>query len=190
MSHFVRGFSVAFDTLESSAISFPAVARALSLSRRLRTPFFPLLAIHDRSRFFFCAYLGSLRRIAKLRPWNLRSVLTQKYDYPVVQADKLRDFLIPMLALDPAERPSAGELAKHPWLDDRDAAPPYAKNLLMEKGLDLTTRMNNAGRPGCPDGTLVDDEKLIQVLQSIKALELEEERQAAGATTTAPPLRH
>jgi serine/threonine protein kinase len=55
----------------------------------------------------------------------------QKYDYPLHQATALRDFMLPMLALDPDDRPSAGELSRHPWLDMEDAAPPYADALTL-----------------------------------------------------------
>lgn len=68
---------------------------------------------------------GELRRITKLKPWPLEQVLVQKYDYPLKQAKALKDFLVLPLALDPAERPSAKDLASHPWLDMDDAAPPY-----------------------------------------------------------------
>jgi len=74
---------------------------------------------------------GQLRNISRLRPWNLKKVLMQKYDYPVHQATALRDFMVPMLALDPDDRPSAGELSRHPWLDMEDAAPPYAAGMAM-----------------------------------------------------------
>ena len=69
--------------------------------------------------------IGELRRITKLKPWPLEQVLVQKYDYPLKQAKALKDFLVLPLALDPAERPSAKDLASHPWLDMDDAAPPY-----------------------------------------------------------------
>lgn len=75
---------------------------------------------------------GQLRNISRLRPWSLKKVLMQKYDYPVKQATALRDFLVPMLALDPDDRPSAGELSRHPWLDMEDAAPPYTTGVTME----------------------------------------------------------
>ncbi|KAF8337579.1 kinase-like domain-containing protein [Cantharellus anzutake] len=68
---------------------------------------------------------GELRRITKLKPWPLEQVLVQKYDYPPRQAKALKDFLVMPLSLDPADRPSAKELAEHPWLDMEDAAPPY-----------------------------------------------------------------
>jgi serine/threonine protein kinase len=55
----------------------------------------------------------------------------QKYDYPLHQATALRDFMLPMMALDPDDRPSAGELSRHPWLDMEDAAPPYAVGMAM-----------------------------------------------------------
>lgn len=99
--------------------------------------------------------------MAKLRPWSLRAVLTQKYDYPPEQAEKLRDFILPMLALDPNARSSAAALAKHPWLDDPDAAPPYA-----------------ADRVSASDEFYkVEDQRLAQVLQALHTVSLEKQQQ-------------
>lgn len=97
--------------------------------------------------------------MAKLRPWSLKAVLMQKYDYPQDQAEKLRDFMLPMLALDPNDRPSAAELAKHPWLDDSDAAPPYAADRVS------TT----------DDFYQVDDARLTEVLQALQAVTIHPE---------------
>lgn len=135
--------------------------------------------------------IGNLRRIAKLRPWSLRSVLMQKYDYPPEQADKLRDFLGPMLALDPQDRPSAGELAKHPWLDDPNAAPPYTKDYAAPSVVPGSS-LGMSGLSGIGDGNVlgggtsapVDDERLNQVLQVLKAVELAESGQASHGHST------
>lgn len=87
-------------------------------------------------------------------------MLIQKYDYPAEQADKLCDFVLPMLSLNPDERPSAAELAGHPWLDDAAAAPPYM-----------------AGRAATGAGDdfyQVDDARLTQVLQALKAVSVQD----------------
>jgi serine/threonine protein kinase len=102
---------------------------------------------------------GGLRRVAKLRPWSLKAVLMQKYDYPQNQAEKLRDFVLPMLSLDPNDRPSAGELAKHPWLDDSDAAPPYAADRVS----------------AADDFYHVDDARLTEVLRALHAVTIQPE---------------
>lgn len=108
----------------------------------------------------FSYSLGALRRVAKLRPWSLRAVLMQKYDYPQEQAEKLRDFILPMLALDPHDRSSAAELAKHPWLDDPDAAPPYA-----------------ADRVSASDEFYkVEDQRLAQVLHALQTVSLQKQQ--------------
>lgn len=115
----------------------------------------------ERGRQFFTSQ-GHLRRVApsKLRPWSLRAVLIQKYDYPAEQADKLCDFVLPMLALDPDERPSAAELAEHPWLDDPKAAPPYMAG--------------RAATGAGDDFVQVDDARLTQVLQALKAVSVQD----------------
>lgn len=113
--------------------------------------------------------IGGLRRVAKLRPWGLKAVLTQKYDYPQEQAVKLRDFMLPMLALDPNDRPSAAELAKHPWLSDPGAAPPYAADRVS------TT----------DDFYQVDDARLMEVLQALQAVSIQSESHLAPGIAAA-----
>jgi serine/threonine protein kinase len=107
--------------------------------------------------------------VAKLRPWSLKAVLTQKYDYPQEQAEKLRDFMLPMLALDPNDRPSAAELAKHPWLDDPHAAPPYAADRVS----------------ATDDFHQVDDARLTEVLQALRAVSIQSEISSDSAAVLA-----
>lgn len=84
----------------------------------------------------------------------------QKYDYPQEQAEKLRDFLHPMLSLDPNERWSAAELAKHPWLNDPEAAPPYA-----------------ADRVSASDEFYkVEDQRLAQVLHALQTVSTQKQQ--------------
>lgn len=85
----------------------------------------------------------------------------QKYDYPQEQAEKLRDFILPMLALDPNDRPSAAELANHPWLDDMNAAPPYAADRVLASD----------------DFYKVEDARLAQVLQALHTVSLQQQQQ-------------
>ncbi|KIY47127.1 kinase-like protein, partial [Fistulina hepatica ATCC 64428] len=60
---------------------------------------------------------GELRRISKLRYWPLDSVLREKYRFPPAEAVALSAFLVPMLNLHPERRASAGEMARHKWLE-------------------------------------------------------------------------
>ncbi|KAK7085477.1 SRSF protein kinase 1 [Halocaridina rubra] len=60
---------------------------------------------------------GDLKHITKLRPWGLFEVLTEKYEWPEEEARAFSDFLTPMLAFDTAERATAAECLKHPWLN-------------------------------------------------------------------------
>lgn len=61
---------------------------------------------------------GELRRISRLRPWDLRSVLTQKYNFSEAEASEITDFLLPMLELNPEARADAGGMTNHSWLND------------------------------------------------------------------------
>jgi len=61
---------------------------------------------------------GELRHITKLKPWPLYDVLTEKYEWDPAQAKAFSDWLVPMLAFDPAERATAMECINHPFLAD------------------------------------------------------------------------
>lgn len=59
---------------------------------------------------------GELRHITGLKPWGLREVLVEKYEWPSDEAESFAAFLRPMLAFDPLKRATAAECLKHPWL--------------------------------------------------------------------------
>ncbi|XP_065281681.1 SRSF protein kinase 3-like isoform X1 [Dermacentor albipictus] len=59
---------------------------------------------------------GELRHISNLKPWGLYEVLTEKYDWSPSDAQAFADFLLPMLAYDPAMRAKASDCLRHPWL--------------------------------------------------------------------------
>lgn len=61
---------------------------------------------------------GQLRNITSLKPWPLVDVLIEKYQYAQDDAREIASFLLPMLEIIPRNRPTAGEMFKHPWLDD------------------------------------------------------------------------
>lgn len=63
-----------------------------------------------------CYVAGDLRHIQTLRPWDLRSVLKDKYEWPDEEAESFADFLLPMLAFDQDQRASAADCLLHPWL--------------------------------------------------------------------------
>jgi serine/threonine protein kinase len=60
---------------------------------------------------------GELRHISKLKPWRLYDVLREKYSWSDEDGKSFADFLIPMLAFDPAKRATASDCLKHPWLN-------------------------------------------------------------------------
>lgn len=59
---------------------------------------------------------GELRHITGLKPWGLREVLVEKYEWSSSEAESFAEFLRPMLAFDPLKRATAAECLKHPWL--------------------------------------------------------------------------
>ncbi|KAJ8259639.1 hypothetical protein GJAV_G00171750 [Gymnothorax javanicus] len=59
---------------------------------------------------------GDLRHISKLKPWGLREVLIEKYDWPREEAQVFADFLLPMLELVPEKRATAAECLRNAWI--------------------------------------------------------------------------
>lgn len=59
---------------------------------------------------------GELRHIRHLRPWGLRAVLQEKYEWPRGAAAAFTRFLRPMLAFEPQQRATAAQCLRHPWL--------------------------------------------------------------------------
>ena len=61
---------------------------------------------------------GELRNIHRLRHWALPDVLREKYHFSREEAERIADFLVPMLGLLPQDRANAGGMSNSPWLDD------------------------------------------------------------------------
>ncbi|ODQ64314.1 kinase-like protein [Nadsonia fulvescens var. elongata DSM 6958] len=61
---------------------------------------------------------GELRNIPKLKPWALREVLKEKYNFDEEESTILNSFFLPMLELNPKKRAEAGGMTLHPWLRD------------------------------------------------------------------------
>ncbi|XP_045464650.1 SRSF protein kinase 2-like [Harmonia axyridis] len=59
---------------------------------------------------------NELRHITGLKPWCLEDVLTEKYEWPLKEAEEFTSFLKPMLDFDPDKRATAADCLKHPWL--------------------------------------------------------------------------
>ena len=60
---------------------------------------------------------GELRNIHRLRHWALPDVLREKYHFSKDEAERISDFLIPMLGLLPQDRANAGGMSNIPFLD-------------------------------------------------------------------------
>uniref|UniRef100_A0A8C9VUL8 non-specific serine/threonine protein kinase n=1 Tax=Scleropages formosus TaxID=113540 RepID=A0A8C9VUL8_SCLFO len=76
-----------------------------------------LIAAGKYSKDFFTKK-GDLRHITKLKPWGLRDVLVDKYEWPLSEAQAFTAFLLPMLELLPEKRASAAECLLHPWFSE------------------------------------------------------------------------
>lgn len=57
----------------------------------------------------FVQFSGNLRNITKLKPWDLYSVLVDKYNWNAFDAREFTDFLEPMLNFDPNTRATAAQ---------------------------------------------------------------------------------
>lgn len=104
----------------------------LALTMELLGPIPPNVLGRSRLRRTFFNMKSELRHIKTLRFWKLEDVLRQKYKQNPVQARTLASFLLPLLHLDPDERPTAQHHLQHPWVlglpcdDCNDFFPPVA----------------------------------------------------------------
>ena len=60
---------------------------------------------------------GDLRHIKKLKPWSMKAVLMEKYDWSSKDATEFTEFLEPMMAYSTEKRATAAQCLKHPWLN-------------------------------------------------------------------------
>lgn len=74
------------------------------------------IALSGRLSHVLFTKRGELRNITGLKPWDLVSVLTEKYEWDDERAADFESFLKPMLEYDPAKRATAADCLKHPWL--------------------------------------------------------------------------
>lgn len=59
---------------------------------------------------------GELRHITGLKPWGLKEVLMEKYEWPPGEAELFAEFLRPMLEFDPLKRATASDCLEQQWL--------------------------------------------------------------------------
>ena len=45
----------------------------------------------------------------------------EKYEWPELKARQFAEFLLPMLSFDPAQRATAADCLRHPWLGGGDS---------------------------------------------------------------------
>jgi len=76
---------------------------------------------------------GDFRNIKRLEIWPLVDVLRQKYKKSDKEAELLASFLSPMLEPDAADRATARDMIKHPWL--RITQADWDELIASEKGL-------------------------------------------------------
>jgi serine/threonine-protein kinase SRPK3/serine/threonine-protein kinase SRPK1 len=88
----------------------------LALTMELLGPMPQTVLARARMKRTFFNMRGELRHIKQLRFWSLESVLMQKYKFNPVRARTLSSFLLPMLHLDPEQRPTAQKMLRHPWI--------------------------------------------------------------------------
>uniref|UniRef100_A0A336MCX0 non-specific serine/threonine protein kinase n=1 Tax=Culicoides sonorensis TaxID=179676 RepID=A0A336MCX0_CULSO len=74
------------------------------------------IALSGRTSHYVFNRKGELRYITGLKPWGLVEVLTEKYEWPIKDAQEFAAFLRPMLEYDPTKRATAADCLQHPWL--------------------------------------------------------------------------
>lgn len=74
------------------------------------------IALGGRMSHYVFNRKGELRYITGLKPWGLVEVLTEKYEWPLKEAQEFAAFLRPMLEYDPTKRATAADCLQQPWL--------------------------------------------------------------------------
>ena len=90
-----------------------------------------------------CFLLGELLHIGNLRPWDLYSVLTQKYAWPSEKAREFADFLEPMLDYDTNRRATAYDCLNHAWIGGFEASAPISSSSSSKKPSSQSTSPRN-----------------------------------------------
>uniref|UniRef100_A0A5K3FM50 non-specific serine/threonine protein kinase n=1 Tax=Mesocestoides corti TaxID=53468 RepID=A0A5K3FM50_MESCO len=139
-----------------------------------------IVASGKYSREFFDKR-ACLRHIRVLKPWDLLSVLVQKYDWELRDAKLFTSFLEPMLAYDPNQRATAWECLQHPWITGAPAdflEGPFFRHPCHQvppTDTDLLLQRPSAALHSSADGELEVDQRLI------------DDRLLSGVHMAAPP---
>jgi serine/threonine-protein kinase SRPK3 len=108
-----------FDPKEDPSTDYPRDEDHLALMLELNGESMPDHFVSDGkfSKEYFTKK-GQLRHIKKLSIWPIENVLHEKYGLEKKEAVEISKFLSPMLRFHPAQRASAGDALKSPWLAD------------------------------------------------------------------------
>jgi len=85
---------------------------------------------------------GELTHIVDLKPWDLFSVLTQKYSWVSKTARDFADFLMPMLEYEKSKRATALQCLNHPWIKDKIDLQRDIKLDMEQSELEATFELN------------------------------------------------
>jgi serine/threonine protein kinase len=105
-----------FDPQSGSDFSRDDDHLALMVELLGKPPFHASILHGDVASRFFDGK-NDLKNIRKLKSWPLEKVLEEKYRFERARARATTDFLLPLLAWDPAERASAKGCSASEWLN-------------------------------------------------------------------------
>jgi len=75
------------------------------------------VALNGKYSKEFFSRKGELKHIKKLKPWSLKSVLMEKYEWCEKEACEFAEFITPMMDYIPNNRATAAQCLQHKWLD-------------------------------------------------------------------------
>lgn len=108
---------------------------------------------------------GELLHIGNLRPWNLYSVLTQKYSWSSRDAKNFSDFLMPMLDYDTKRRATAYQCLNHPWIQN-EILPNEKRGNSGQKSSCSASASSSSASSSCSSSLSINNEQLSSKTKS------------------------
>lgn len=113
---------------------------------------------------------GFLRNISKLTFWSLGDVLRDKYnELDDNQLEEIVDFLLPMLHMDPDERPTAEECLTHRWITGDNNLVPPSESMPLRSTFTPTTSLVSYGSAKYEDAFTFGNDEMRKFSRKLRA---------------------
>ncbi|KAJ3155414.1 serine/threonine protein kinase, CMGC group [Geranomyces michiganensis] len=130
---------------------------------------------------------GQLRHIHKLRDWKLPDVLHEKYHFSREEADKIADFILPMMEILPDKRATAADMLLSPWIANVDVSDDGKPAAHVHRGFPI----RGSGKSPSTHMDLDGDDETIETAEMDDARgDDEDELDADDDDNYSPPYPH